>query len=102
MAEVRYNVLARSPVPVDWMPEEGRAETKPAPGGRTWLIVHRSGCPQFDEPRLDRLKASLGRGSGPPSETKIIRLTRGESIEAFVYDSPRIGEAASGQVGGGL
>ena len=101
MAEVRYNVLARSPVPMDWMPEEGRVGAEAAPGGRTWLIVHRSGCLSFDEPRLDRLKASLGRGSGPP-EARVIRLTRGESIEAFAYEMPVRVEVRTNREGGGL
>ena len=82
MAEVRYNILARSPVPLDWMPAEGRIEM--AEAGRTWLIVHRSGCPAFDEGRLERLKASLAGSLGPP-EARVARLTRGESIESFEY-----------------
>ncbi len=82
MAEVRYNILAKAPVPVDWMPSEDRVEV--ASSGRTWLIVHRSGCPQFDEDRLERLKARLAGSLGTP-KVRIDRLTRGESIESFEY-----------------
>ncbi len=82
MAEVRYNILAKAPVPVEWMPEEGRIEV--ANAGRTWLIVHRSGCPQFDEARLERLKASLAGSLGEP-RFRVERLTRGETIESYEY-----------------
>jgi len=82
MAEVKYNVLAKAPVPVDWMPPEGKVRV--AENGRTWLIVHRSGCPDFDEARLDRLKASLASRLGTPS-SRVDRLTRGESIESHEY-----------------
>jgi 4-amino-4-deoxy-L-arabinose transferase-like glycosyltransferase len=85
MAEVRYNILARAPVPVEWMPSEDRSEASRA--GRTWLIVHRSGCPQFDEARLDRLKAKLAAALGDP-KVRVDRLTRGESIESFEYPAP--------------
>ncbi len=85
MAEVRYNVLARAPVPVLWMPAEGTLEVPES--GRTWLIVHRSGCPEFDEGRLDRLKGELAARLGPP-RPRVDRLTRGESIEAFEYPAP--------------
>ena len=85
MAEVRYNILAKAPVPVVWMPDEDQVE--PAPAGRTWLIVHRSGCPAFDEGRLERLKRRLAGRLGSP-EVRVERLTRGEAIEAFEYPLP--------------
>lgn len=88
MAEVRYNVLARAPVPVEWMPAEDRVEV--AEHGRTWLIVHRSGCPRFDEARLGRLKARLGERLGSP-KVRVERLTRGETIESFEYPAPSPG-----------
>jgi hypothetical protein len=84
MAEVRYNILAKAPVPVEWMPDEARIEYPST--GRTWLIVHRSGCPAFDESRLDRLKETLAGRLGVPRR-QIDRLTRGESIEAYEYPS---------------
>jgi hypothetical protein len=84
MAEVRYNILAKAPVPVEWMPDEARIVYPSA--GRTWLVVHRSGCPGFDEGRLDRLKETLAGRQGAP-RLQIDRLTRGESIEAYEYPS---------------
>ncbi len=87
MAEVRYNILAKAPVPVEWMPDENQVEFVSA--GRTWLIVHRSGCPQFDEVRLERLKAKLAGRLGTP-KARVDRLTRGESIESFEYPAPAI------------
>jgi hypothetical protein len=86
MAEVRYNLLARAPVPVEWRLDFDRAAI--AGSGRTWLIVHRSGCPDFDEAGLDRMKAGLAGKLGLP-RAQVDRLTRGESIEAFEY--PAIG-----------
>jgi len=85
MAEVRYNVLARAPVPVRWMPPAG--ESLEPPEGRTWLIVHRSGCPGFDEGRLSRLKMDLGLRLGIP-RVHAWPLTLGESIEAFEFPPP--------------
>jgi Dolichyl-phosphate-mannose-protein mannosyltransferase len=85
MAEVRYNMLAKAPVPVQWMPDEAGVDV--AESGRTWLIVHRSGCPQFDENRLERLKVKLASSLGSP-KARIERLTRGESIESFEYPAP--------------
>ena len=82
MAEVRYNILAKAPVPVVWMRDEADI-TFPTPG-RTWLIVHRSGCPAFDEGRLDRRKEMLAGRLGVPRR-HVERLTRGESIEAYEY-----------------
>ena len=35
---------------------DAEVDSRPPPG-RTWLVVHRSGCPGFDEARLARLKA---------------------------------------------
>ena len=85
MAEVRYNLLAKAPVPLDWMPREDRVEV--ARGGRTWLIVHRSGCPGFDEARLGRLKATLASRLGSP-RVRVDRLTRGESVDSYEYPAP--------------
>ena len=90
MAEVRYNVLAKAKVPVLWMTAEGSVDF---PGtGRTWLIVHRSGCPEFDEARLDRLKGTLAGRLGSPT-LRVDRLTRGESIESFEYPAPRLSDS---------
>ena len=91
MAEVRYNILAKAPVPVEWMPDE--AELEDAPAGRTWLIVHRSGCPRFDRGRLDRWKGTFEGRLGAP-EVVVKRLTRGESIEAYGYPSPGLAASA--------
>jgi hypothetical protein len=85
MAEVRYNILAKAPVAVEWMPAEDRVDVVNT--GRTWLIVHRSGCPQFDEERLERLKARLAEILGTP-RLRVERLTRGETIESFEYSAP--------------
>ncbi|WP_435010113.1 glycosyltransferase family 39 protein [Tundrisphaera lichenicola] len=82
MAEVKYNLLARAPGKILWMPNE-KSAIGPALG-RTWLIVHRSGCPNFDEERLERLKANLTRQLGPP----VVHdwpLLLGESIRAYEY-----------------
>ena len=85
MAEVRYNLLAKAPVPLAWDPG---ADALAAPvAGRTWLIVHRSGCPGFDEAGLAADRAALARRLGPP-RTHRYELTRGESIEADEYPAP--------------
>ena len=82
LAEVKYNLLARAPGPVRWMPREKEAIAPSS--GRTWLIVHRSGCPDFDEGRLERLKASLKQQRGSP-EVHDWPLLLGESIRAYAY-----------------
>ncbi len=87
MAEVRYNVLSKSPVPVAWNPS--MASVADLGPGRTWLIVHRSRCPGFDEVGLSDRIAALTRLAGPP-RVRSIRMTRGESLEAFEFDpAPR-------------
>ena len=85
MAEVRYNVLAKSPVPVAWNPDP--ASVAGPCSGRTWLIVHRSGCPGFDEAGLALDRAVLARRLGTPTMHRFA-LTRGESIEAEEYPAP--------------
>ena len=85
MAEVRYNLLAKAPVPMTWWPDP--ATINPQPTGRTWLIVHRSGCPAFDENGLGRLRQDLEARLGTP-RFRVDRLTRRESIEAFEYPAP--------------
>jgi 4-amino-4-deoxy-L-arabinose transferase-like glycosyltransferase len=85
MAEVQYNVLAKAPVPVVWMPSN--ASVPSSTTGRTWLIVHRSGCRAFDEGRLVQLKKVLGDCLGAP-QSRVDRLTRGETIESFEYSAP--------------
>ena len=61
-AEVRYNVLAKAPVPVRWGIK--RAEEVEPAADRTWLIVHRGGYPYFDEDRLAGLTAAFARTLG--------------------------------------
>ncbi len=85
MAEVRYNVLAKAPVPVVYCLDPATVE--PSKTGRTWLIVHRSRSPAFDEGRLDSIKEVLSRRLGTPGY-QVDQLTRGESIEAFDYRAP--------------
>ncbi len=82
MAEVRYNILSKAPVPVLWDPP--LAEFADLGPGRTWLIVHRSRCPGFDEVGLSQRIATLTRLAGPP-RVRSIRMTRGESLEAFEF-----------------
>jgi len=91
MAEVRYNLLARAPVPLAWNP--GPVALAAPARGRTWLIVHRSGCPGFDEAGLAADREALGRRLGRPA-THRFPLTRGESIEADEYPAPA-GERAN-------
>jgi hypothetical protein len=88
MAEVRYNVLAKAPVPVVSISPHRVDRTSET--GRTWLIVHQSRTPAFDDRSLDRLKKELGNRLGTP-RTRVERLTRGESIESFEYPSPASG-----------
>ena len=83
VAEVRYNILADAPVPTRWLPDPGEIAAA-ARAGRTWLIVHRTGCPNFDEAYLAAEKRQLQRRLGPP-EVHQIPLTRGESITAYHY-----------------
>ncbi len=85
MAEVRYNVLARAPVPV--FMTHGPESAQAAPSGRTWLIVHQSGSPAFDQARLTRFRQSLDDRLGPP-RVRVERMTRGESIESYEYPAP--------------
>jgi hypothetical protein len=85
MAEVKYNVLAKAPVPVVWMPAEGA--TPASNTGRTWLVVHQSGCPAFDQRRLERLEKAWSDRLGPPRR-RFWRLTRRESVAAFEYSAP--------------
>ncbi len=80
-AEIHYNLLAHARVPVRWMPGPG---TDLATPGRIWLIVHRSGFPQFSEAPLLALRSRLDRDLGPPivhdwSLTPVI------SIRAYEY-----------------
>ena len=82
VAEVRYNVLALAPGPVRWMPD---SENLVEPStGRTWLLVHRSGCPTFAAARLavalDVLTANLGQPT-----LKVFPMTRGESIDVYEF-----------------
>ena len=86
VAEVRYNVLARAPVPARWLPDAaGLVDASRA--GRTWLIVHRTPCPDFDEARLVASRRKLERRLGPPTVYEFA-LTRGESITAYHYPGP--------------
>jgi Dolichyl-phosphate-mannose-protein mannosyltransferase len=80
-AEIKYNILAESPGPVRWMPERLGKLSHP---GRTWLIVHRSGCEEFDETRLDKLQAELDRTLGAPV-VHHHRLTPVISVVAYEY-----------------
>jgi len=85
MAEVRYNLIALAPGPIAWNPgPEALATPNP---GRTWLIVHRSGCPGFDEAALAADREALAGRLGPPRSHRF-PLTRGESIEADEYPAP--------------
>ena len=82
LAEVRYNLMARSPGSLRWIAETD--EITPHDGGRTWLIVHRAGNPEFHEASfrscLDRMTAALGPPKLHPRE-----LTRGESLDAYEF-----------------
>jgi hypothetical protein len=85
MAEVEYNVLAKTPVALFWMPSNDSVPVSKT--GRTWLIVHRSGSPAFDQGRLDRLEQVLNERLGTP-RIRVERLTRGESIDSREYSAP--------------
>ena len=82
MAEVRYNILAKAPVPVDWMPDEAAVE--PA-SGRPDLADR----PPERLPGLRRGAARSLEGQALPAgwaaPARVDRLTRGESIESFEY-----------------
>ena len=86
LAEVRYNILADSPVPTRWLPDPA-AIAQASKEGRTWLIVHRTDCPDFDEAYLTTERKELENRLGPP-EVYRFPLTRGESITAYHYDAP--------------
>jgi hypothetical protein len=81
-AEVRYNVLAKAPVPVRW--GITRAEDLEPAADRTWLIVHRGGYPYFDEDKLSALTAAIARRLGTP-EVRTFPMTRGETIQTYRY-----------------
>ena len=85
-AEVRYNILADAPVPTRWLPDPGEVALA-ASAGRTWLIVHRTGCPGFDEARLRDARRRLESRLGPPQVVEFT-LTRGESITAYHFSDP--------------
>ena len=86
VAEVRYNILADAPVPTRWLPDPAEIDAA-SRAGRTWLIVHRTDCPNFDEAYLAAEKRQLQRWLGPP-EVYQIRLTRGESLTAYHFGPP--------------
>ena len=92
VAEVRYNILADAPVPTRWLPDPA-AIAQASKEGRTWLIVHRTGCPDFDEAYLATEKDELERRLGPP-EVHRFPLTRGESITAYHFDAPDAAQTA--------
>ena len=83
VAEVKYNILADAPVPTRWLPNALEVASA-ASAGRTWLIVHRTGCPNFDEARLIAEKRELEKSLGPPQVIEF-KLTRGESITAYHF-----------------
>ncbi len=87
VAEVKYNILAESPVPTRWLPDPAELASA-AKSGRTWLIVHRTSCPNFDDKYLAAEKAQLERWLGTPQVIEI-GLTRGESITAYHFTGPR-------------
>ena len=86
VAEVKYNILARSPAPTRWLPDPA-ALVDATQAGRTWLIVHRTGCPNFDEAYVAAERRQLERRLGPP-EVHEFGLTRGESVTAYYYPAP--------------
>ena len=86
VAEVRYNILAEAPVPARWLPAP-RALAEASRAGRTWLIVHRTECPAFDEARLQAARRQLERRLGPPRVHRFA-LTRGESLTAYHFPGP--------------
>ena len=92
VAEVRYNILAGAPVPTRWLPDPA-AIAQASKEGRTWLIVHRTDCPNFDEAYLATEKDELERRLGPP-EVYRFPLTRGESITAYHFDAPDAAQIA--------
>jgi 4-amino-4-deoxy-L-arabinose transferase-like glycosyltransferase len=85
-AEVRYNIFAKAPVPVRW----GVRATEDVGNrvDRTWLIVHRSGYPYFEEDRLSGLTEAFARTLGTP-EIRTFPMTRGETIQTYRYPRPR-------------
>ena len=83
VAEVRYNILADTPVPTRWLPDPLEVAAA-ARSGRTWLIVHRTNCSGFNEPLLLTEMRKLERRLGPPRVYQFT-LTRGESITAYHY-----------------
>ena len=86
VAEVKYNILADAPVPTRWLPDP-LAVASAARSGRTWLIVHRTGCPNFDEARLLAEKRKLEGALGAPQVFEY-KLTRGETITAYHFAGP--------------
>jgi 4-amino-4-deoxy-L-arabinose transferase-like glycosyltransferase len=82
LAEVRYHLRTLAPGPLRWiaMPD---ALLTPA-GRRTWLVVHRSGYPRFDEGSLANCLAVLTARLGPPTRHPG-PLTRGESLDAYEF-----------------
>lgn len=94
VAEVRYNILADSPVPARWLPDPGGL-TDAVRAGHTWLIVHRAGCPGFDEARLLAARRRLEHRLGPPREYRF-GLTRGESITAYHFAGPGTADPPGG------
>jgi len=93
VAEVRYNILAAAPVPTRWLPDP-MGVAAAARAGRTWLIVHRTGCPKFNEARIIAEKHQLERRLGPPRVYQFT-LTRGESITAYHFAGPGSPEPAT-------
>jgi len=94
VAEVKYNIMADAPVPTRWLPDPLEVDSA-ASLGRTWLIVHRTGCPKFDHAGIKAEKARLEARLGAP-EVHEFKLTRGESITAYHFagpGSPPVGES---------
>ncbi len=94
VAEVKYNILADAPVPTRWLPNPVEVESA-ASSGHTWLIVHRTGCRNFDYAGIEAEKGKLEARLGAP-EVLEFKLTRGESITAYHFagpGSPPMGES---------
>ena len=82
VAEVRYHLRALAPGGLRWVTMPDALPTPPE--GRTWLIVHRSGYPRFNEGLLANCLALLTARLGPPTRHPG-PLTRGESLDAYEF-----------------
>ncbi len=95
-AQFHFYALRDAPVPLAWMPK--LAETEPAPSGRTWFLVNRVGYDHFPESLLREHLARLEERCGAATVRRI-EPRSGESIEVYLFATPRPAETAGGASG---